>query len=326
MLDLNDLYYFAKVVEKQSFTAASHALGRSKSNISRRIIELEKQLGVCLIQRTSRSFAVTDIGQEVYQFAVGMLVEAESAEGAAARRLAEPSGTVRFTCSIGMAQSFLAELLPRFLLTFPKVNIIQHATNRYVDLVDEGFDLALRGHVEPLPDSSLIQRRFAPTPWHLFAAPIYLAGAGTPTSPQDLADHGGLALNGLTGGAVWKLRNIGGETVLMPLTARLRSDDLGTLKQAAIAGLGIVALPAYFCQAETGNGILQRILPQWTAGEAGITLLSPSGRSLLPAVRAFSDYLAAEFFGRSEMMGSRYDTRPDTGALTAANNRPPIGR
>jgi DNA-binding transcriptional LysR family regulator len=294
MLDLNDLYFFVQVVDKKGFSAASRALGVPKSSLSRRIITLEARLGTRLIQRTSRSFAMTDAGQEVYQHALGMMVEAEAAENAVRRRLAEPSGTVRYTCSIGIARH-MVELVTRFLSMFPKVSIVQRVTNRFVDLVEEGFDVGVRGHSGALPDSSLVQRPLARTPWHLFAAPIYLDCAGTPISPADLATHAGLALGSRSGETSWKLRSSELGEVVVPFAARLKSDDMETLKHTAVAGLGIVALPAYVCRADIERGSLRCVLSDWTAGDSRITLLIPSRRGLLPSVRAFVDFLSAEF-------------------------------
>jgi DNA-binding transcriptional LysR family regulator len=294
MPDLNDLCFFVQVVDRQGFSAASRALGVPKSSLSRRIIALERALGARLIQRTSRRFAVTETGREVYRHALGMVVEAEAARDAVRRKLTEPSGTIRYTCSIGMAR-YMADLVTRFLLAFPKVGIVQCVTNRFVDLVEEGFDLGVRGHARPLPNSSLVQRSLAQTPWALFAAPGYLARAGDPAGPAELADHAGLALGSRGNETIWRLRTPDGQAAEVPFSARLQSDDAETLKRAAIAGLGILALPRYVCRADVADGTLCRVLPAWTAGEAAITLLMPSRRSLLPSVRAFADFLIAEF-------------------------------
>ncbi|MGH8235633.1 MAG: LysR substrate-binding domain-containing protein [Steroidobacteraceae bacterium] len=295
MRDLNSYYFFVQVTDQRGFAAAGRALEVPKSTLSRRIIDLESRLGARLIQRTSRSFKLTEAGREFYEHALAMLIEAEAAENSVKRRMAEPSGLVRFTCSIGMAPP-LAELLARFLTTFPKVSLVQHATNRYVDLVEEGFDVGLRGHFQPLPDSGMIQRRLSPTPWHLFAAPGYLGRAGTPVNPADLVCHSAIALGTRSDETLWKLRTASGEEVVIPFTPRMCSDDLETLKLAAIANLGVAALPEYVCRKEIEQGKLLRVLPAWSArSEAEVTLLAPSRRGLLPSVRAFIDFLAAEF-------------------------------
>jgi DNA-binding transcriptional LysR family regulator len=295
MLDLNDFYYFVQVVDKQGFSAAGRALNLPKSSLSRRVIELEARLGARLIQRTSRSFVVTDVGQEFYRHASAMLIEAEAAENAVKRRLAEPSGTVRFTCAVALAQSGVAALVLRFMTLFPKVDIVLHATNHFVDLVDEGFDLGLRAHSAPLPDSSLIQRPLAAVPWHLFAGPDYLERNGVPQTPADLAGHTGLVLGYRAEETAWRLRHASGDTAVIPFAPRLRSDDMATLGMAAQSGHGIVALPAYICRADVGAGRLLRVLPGWTAGDAMATLVIASRRGLLPSVRAFIDFLVAEF-------------------------------
>lgn len=294
MIDLNELRCLVQVVDHKGFSAAARALGVPKSSLNRRIIALEARLGARLIQRTSRSFVVTEIGQELYRHARAMLVEAEAAESAVKRRLAAPSGTVRFTCSIGMAGS-LAQLLSRFLGTFPQVAIVQHATNRFVDLVEEGFDVGLRGHSAPLPDSGLVQRLLARTPWHMFAAPAYLDGAGTPKTAADLAAHAGLALGARGQDASWTLTGPDEAELVVAYAPRLVSDDIDTLKEAAVAGLGIVALPAYLCRREIEQGALRRVLDSWNAGDGRITLVMPSRRGLLPSVRAFVDFLVAEY-------------------------------
>lgn len=291
--DLNDLYFFVQVVDKKGFAAASRALGMPKSSLSRRIMELETRLGTRLIQRTSRSFAVTDVGQEVYRHAVGMIVEAEAAGNAVRRRLAEPSGTVRYTCSIGIARH-TADLVTRFLAMFPKVSIVQCVTNRFVDLVEEGFDIAIRAHAEPLADSSLVQRTLAQTPWHLFAAPTYLDRLGTPENPADLEGHAGLALGSRGEETIWRLRSPDRRECVVRFGAHLKTDDMETLKEATVAGLGIAALPRYVCRAEVQQGRLQRVLPDWTAGDNRITLLTPTRRGLLPSVRVFMDFLVVE--------------------------------
>lgn len=294
MLDLNDLYYFVQVVDRGGFSAASRALHVPKSSLSRRIIALETRLGASLIQRTSRSFAVTETGREVYRHALGMVVEAEAAQDAVRRRMTEPSGTIRYTCSIGIAR-YMAELVTRFLLNFPRVNVVQYVSNRFVDLVEEGFDLAVRGHAGPLPDSSLVQRPLAQTPWHLFAAPSYLEGRDAALKPKELAGLTGLVLGSRNQEAAWRLRQGDGKEEMIPLVIRLASDDMETLKRAAVAGLGIVALPGYVCRTEADAGSLVRLLPTWTAGDAWITQLMPTRRGLLPSVRSFADFLAAEF-------------------------------
>lgn len=296
MIDLNDVYYFAKVVEHQGITAAARVLDVPKSSISRRILALEAALGARLIQRTSRRFVITELGTEFHRHALAMLVEAEAAENVVRTRTAEPSGTIRFTCSVAVAQLVLATLIPRFMARHPRVRIVEHATNRHVDLVHEGFDMGLRAHMAPLPDSSLVQRSLAQIPWTLFASPGYLKRRGTPDSPEALAGHDAIALGAPQDAYVWNLRDVrhAGQIHAVTYDPSLVSDDMATLKAAACEGVGIVALPGYVGKAEMAAGKLVRVLPQWIAGVATLTLLMPSRRGLLPSVRAFSEFLADE--------------------------------
>lgn len=294
MLDLNDMHYFVRAVEHQGITAAARALDIPKSSISRRILALEASLGARLIQRTSRRFVVTDIGAEFYRHARAMLIEAEAAESVVRSRAAEPSGIIRFTCSVPFAQLALAQLIPRFMAAYPRVHIIQHATERYVNPVHEGFDLCLRAHTRPLPDSSLIQRSIAQIPWHLFAGTDYLARRGTPDEPDALSGHDGIAYRTSQESQAWSLRHAtqADKATLIPFTPRLLSDDMATLKAAACAGMGIVALPGYVGSSELERGQLVRVLPEWTARITTLSVLMPSRRGLLPSVNAFVEFLA----------------------------------
>lgn len=294
MLDLNDVYYYAKVVEHQGITAAARALDVPKSSISRRILALEASLGARLIQRTSRRFVVTEIGAEFHRHALGMLIEAEAAESVVRLRTAEPSGTIRFSCSVAFAQLALAELMPRFMAAYPRVRIVQHATNRYVDPVQEGFDLCLRAHTAPLPDSSLVQRTIALIPWYLFACPGYIAQRGTPEEPAALAGHDAIALGTGLENHTWRLSHVhhADQVATIAFMPSLVSDDMATLKAAACAGLGIVALPGYVGGYEVAQGRMVRVLPQWIAGLATMSALMPTRRGLLPSVSAFVEYLA----------------------------------
>ena len=297
MLDLNDFYYFVQVVDRGGFTAAGRTLRVPKSTLSHRIQQLEAELGVRLLNRTSRRFGMTDAGGEFYRHAVAMLQQAEQAETAIRHRLTEPTGTVRFTAGVATAQFAMRDMVADFLVRFPKVNVVGHATDQTVDIVGENFDVAIRAHSAPLPDSTLVQRTLAPAPWFLFAGAAYLDAQGGLETPRDLAKHPSLFMMRTGVAPTWRLRHSsdGKDEVVMPLTPRLLSDDMVGLKQAAIAGLGIVALPGYICRDEVRSGRLRRVLPTWLAGDSTLTALIPYRQGLLPSVRAFVDHLAAEF-------------------------------
>ncbi len=297
MLDLNDFFYFVQVVDRGGFSAASRKLRIPKSTLSHRMQELEASLGVRLLNRTSRHFGMTEAGSEFYRHAVSMLQQAEQAETAMRQRLAEPVGTVRFTAAVATAQFAMREMVADFLIRYPKVNVVGHATDQPVDVVGENFDVAIRAHSLPLPDSTLVQRPLAPAPWFLFAGSAYVDAHGSPETPQDLAKHPSLFMMRTGVAPAWRLRHSSDPTaeVVVHLTPRLLSDEMVGLKQAAIAGLGIVALPAYVCRDEVRSGALQRVLSTWLAGDSLLTALIPYRKGLLPCVRAFIDHLAAEF-------------------------------
>ncbi|EJN22530.1 transcriptional regulator [Pseudomonas sp. GM78] len=293
MLDLKDVFYFVQVVDRGGFTAAGNSLRLPKSTLSHRVQELETYLGVRLLNRTSRQFGMTDIGIEFYQYAIAMLNSADVAEEAVRQRLSEPSGVVRITTAVEIAQFALRDLLPIFLTRYPKVQIVEISTDRLVDIVGEGFDLAIRGHISPLQDSSLVQRAIASVPWFLFAGAQYLENSGTPTTPEELAQHASISI--VRGGPVqWQLRGPSGQETTVPLTPRFQSNDMISTKEAACANLGIAALPGYICKEELKNGTLRRVLPGWMVADARMTALMPHRTGLLPAVRALLDFLAAE--------------------------------
>lgn len=296
MLDLNDFFYFVQVVDRSGFTAAGRMLRIPKSTLSHRIQRLETELGVRLLNRTSRRFAMTDAGEEFYRHAVVMLHDAELAESAIRHRVTEPTGTVRCTAAMATMQFAMCNIVADFLLRYPKVNVVAHATDRNVDIVGENYDVAIRAHSDPLPDSTLVQRALTPAPWLLFAGSAYLDANQAPKTPEDLRNHPSLFMMRTGLAPVWRLRRSGNaeDEVVMSLTPRLLCDDMIALKQAAIAGLGVVALPGYVCREDVRLGALRQVLPAWLAGDSTITALIPYRRGLLPSVRVFIDHLSAE--------------------------------
>jgi DNA-binding transcriptional LysR family regulator len=299
MLDLNDLFLFVQVVDRGSFTAASRSLGTPKSTLSYRIQQLESSLGVRLLNRTSRKLVMTEVGEEFYQRAIAVLREAESAENVLRHRLSEPSGTIRCTGDVATMQFAMTGIINDFLIRYPKVNLVVHACDRLVDIIGENFDIVIKVHFGPLPDSNLVQRTLAPARWFLFAGTDYLAASGEPQQPEDLRDHPSLFMMRTGVEPVWRLHPVGmvqqEDEFVLPLTPKLLSDDWIGLQEAAIKGLGIVALPGYICDAAVKSGTLRRVLPDWTAGDSAITAVIPYRQGLLPSVRAFLDHLAAEF-------------------------------
>ncbi|MEP9375952.1 LysR substrate-binding domain-containing protein [Aquabacter sp. CN5-332] len=297
VLDLNDFFFFVQVVDRGGFTAAGRTLRIPKSTLSHRIQQLEGNLGVRLLNRTSRRFGMTDAGEDFYRHAVAMLREAELAETTIRQRLTEPTGTVRCTAGVATMQFAMSDIIADFLVQYPKVNVVAHAADRTVDIVGENFDVAVRAHSDALPDSNLVQRTLAPAPWFLFAGSNYLDANGAPETPHDLQRHPSLFMMRSGVVPVWRLRHAreARDEVVMPLAPRLLGDDMVGLQQAAIKGLGVVALPGYVCRAAVRSGALRRVLPDWLAGDSTITALIPFRQGLLPSVRVFLDHLAAEF-------------------------------
>jgi DNA-binding transcriptional LysR family regulator len=291
MIDLNDAQLFVQVAEQGGFSRAARVLGRSKSSISNRIAKLEDYLGARLIHRTSRQFALTDIGREFLGHAAAMQTEAMSAEEIVRYRTAEPRGTVRVTSSVATAQAGLALVLAGFSRSFPKVRVHLSVTNRAVDLVNEGYDLAVRAHQGPLPDSEMIQRRLGFSHRWLVASPSYLARRGAVENPRDLEDHDALCM-AVSFESDWTLTMAPDVSAQVKPTAVFCADDPGSLQIAAREGLGIGMLPAGLCRGDLDEGRLVRVLPSWTAGGAFISILTPHRRGQLPAVRAVSEHIA----------------------------------
>lgn len=289
MLNLNDLRLFVRAVDSGGFAAAARTIGAPKSTISKRVAELEVELGARLIHRTSRTFTLTEVGREFYEHARASLIEAEAAAEVVRRRVAEPVGRVRITTSVPVAQFQLADRLAALTREYPRIHLDIHVTDRFVDLIHEGFDIAIRSHMAPLPDSGLMQRRMSVEPIILVASPDYVAEHGNPQSPLQLADHAGVNAGPVSN--VWRLRSETGEEARVSPRACLSADEAGVLLRAARAGLGIVRLPETIARPDMDRGGLVHLLPGWTEGTITTTVLTPHRRGQLPAVRAVIDFL-----------------------------------
>lgn len=293
MQDLNDLYYFAQVVHRGGFAAAGRALGIPKSRLSRRIALLEQRLGVRLIQRSTRRFSVTEIGQAYYRHCRAVIAEADAAQAVIDSIRAEPRGQVRVSCPVLLAETRLSQLLPGFMETYPRVRVVLEATNRRVDVIEEGFDLAIRVRPTPLEDSGLVMRSFGYTRLILVASPKLLDRKGRPHEPEDLSALESLGMTAPDGRHVWQLIGPDGGARQIIHHPRLITDDLITLRAAAMTGLGVVSLPEYLCREEIERGGLEVVLDAWSPPLGNVHAVFPSRQGLLPAVRVFIDYLAA---------------------------------
>jgi len=291
-VDLNDYFYFVHVVEKGGFTRAAESLGIPKSRLSRHIVQLEKRLDTTLIQRTTRQSKITELGEMFYQRARAMVDQVELAEAELKRQKNTLSGQVTLSCSVGVAQFALKELIARFMTDNPQIMVLQQVTNQTIDLVASGVDLSIRGHRDSLPDSSLIQRLLAVVEWRLFASPDY--PANEIATPEDLTHQQTISLGWQGHGERWRLEHRTGKTVEISITPRLKSDDMATLKEAASQGVGIVAIPAYTCRDELASGKLVNVLPEWHAGQANLSLMMPRRSGVAAPVVALQEFLQAE--------------------------------
>lgn len=296
-IDLNDYFYFVHVVEKGGFTRASESLGVPKSRLSRHIAQLEARLDTTLIQRTTRQSKLTDLGELFFHRARAVVDEMELAEAEIKRNKNTLYGSVTLSCSIGVAQFALKELIARFIADNPQVSVMQQVTNQHIDLIASGVDISIRGHKEQLPDSGLIQRFLCSVEWNLFTAPKYLADAKLIETPADLANHQTLSLGWQAPRDQWKLESNNRKKEIIRITPRLKSEDMTTLKKAASEGLGIVALPAYTCRDELASGELVKVLPNWHAGQVNLSLVMPRRTGFAAPVVALQKFLQTELAG-----------------------------
>jgi DNA-binding transcriptional LysR family regulator len=299
MQDLNDLFYFAQVAQHGGFAAASRALGVPKSKLSRRVALLEARLGVRLIQRSTRRFSVTELGQDYLLHCKAMLVEADAAQEAIERTRSQPRGTVRMTCPIALLDTRVGAILADFMLQYPQVEVHLEATDRRVDVISEAIDLALRVRTPPLQDSELVLRSLAPSSQCLVGAPQLLRRLGTPTVPSDLPALPSMDLGTPQSEHVWSLLGPDGAQALVHHHPRLITRGMIALRLAAMAGVGIVQLPTQMVNEEFERGALLRVLPDWAPRVEIIHAVFASRRGLLPSVRALIDFLAARFEGPS---------------------------
>ncbi len=288
MIDLNDMRMFAQVVEAGSFTAAARELGMPKSTLSRRIAKLESQLDSRLLQRTTRSLRLTDVGADFYKHCSRMVQEAKQAEQLVNHSHDTPRGRLRVSAPVEFGTNLLGMLAAEYLQQFPAVRLELDLSNHFVDLIEEGFDLALRaGRLE---DSSLIAKRLGETRLLVCAAPVYLERRGVPQTPKDLAEHDCLVYPGPDGRTLLQFSGCN-NLMQIPLEGKLSANSMSTLQDAAIAGLGIAVLPQSLCRDAVDQGLLQPLLEDWNLPVEGIYAVYPSARHLTPTLRSFIDFI-----------------------------------
>ncbi|MDR3430107.1 MULTISPECIES: LysR substrate-binding domain-containing protein [Silvimonas] len=294
MQDLNDMLFFAEVVEAGGFSSASRALGIPKSRLSRRVAELEAHLGVRLLQRTTRKLAVTEIGELYFRHCVAIRDEARAATEVVEHVQSAPRGTIKVACPVTLAQTVVGEIIPQFMMRYPQVKLNMIVTNRVIDLLEEGIDVALRVRPTLQDSASLVIKQFGTTNAVLLASPAQLARQGQPSHPDELGWLDTLAMSATDGRATWSLVGPGGVKQQVTHYPRYVADDMVTLKYAAVGGVGAVILPEYLCRPELTAGTLVPVLPDWTSATGYAHAVFPSRRGLVPAVRHFLDFLGEE--------------------------------
>ena len=293
--DLNDLYYFVQVVEHHGFSPAGRALGMPKSKLSRRIALLEERLGVRLLLRSTRKFAVTELGQTYYQHCKAMLVEADAAQRSIEAVQTQPRGVVRLSCPITLLHELVSQMLTDYMVMYPDVTVQLDATNRRVDVIGEGMDLAIRVRTLPLEDNELSVRMLSVHAQHLVASPILLARQNLPRTPHELADWPSLWLGSPEQQFAWYLEHATQKAVSVAHQPRLITTDMVALRSAALAGLGVVQLPMIMIHEQIANGTLVKVLPEWGPRQEAVHAAFATRRGMLPAVRTLIDHLAVEF-------------------------------
>ncbi|MEO7064438.1 MAG: LysR substrate-binding domain-containing protein [Dokdonella sp.] len=299
--DLNDLRFFAAVVQHRGFSAAGRALGTPKSRLSKRVAQLEERLGVRLLQRTTRRFAVTDIGERFYAHCRAALEEAQAAQDVVDELRAEPRGIVRVSCPVSIAQTIVAHVLPDFLLQCPKVQVRMLATNRRVDVIAEGFDLAIRVRDKLDTDATLVLRTFGRSRVLLVASAAFLDLHGRPQQPGDLERLPLLSMLEHDGAQIVELADADGNKANIEMTARVACGEFAVLHESARRGLGIAMLPEFVCAPAITRGELEVVLPAWSMPQGTMHFVYPSRRGQLPSVRAFVEFLAERLPGAVQL-------------------------
>lgn len=295
MQDLNDMVLFARVVEHGSYTAAAKALGLPTSRLSRRISELEKRLDVRLLQRTTRRVTVTEIGQLYYQHCAALVAEAAAAQDTIDRTRSEPQGLIRVSCPIPLIRSHVGAMVAEFLAEHPKVQVYLEATGRRVNLIEEGFDVALRVRTPPLESSGLVVRELGESGTCLVASPQLLKRVGRPAHPSALGAMPTVSETRAGERFVWEFRDGAGTQLLVTHTPRMITDDFEAMRRAALRGVGVAYLPYFVVQRDVMEGRLVTLLTDFNIPAGLIHAVFPSRRGMVPAVRAFIDTLVAEF-------------------------------
>jgi DNA-binding transcriptional LysR family regulator len=283
---------YVRVAEAQSFSAVAREMGTTQPAVSRQVAALEEHLGARLIQRTTRSLALTEDGRDLLGHARRVLDTVEEAEAAVGRRHALPGGLVRLGTSTSFGRLYISPRIPRLLERYPELAIDLHMSDTVSDLVAEGLDLAVR--VTSVQDSSLVSRKIGSSHRIAVASEACIAAHGEPQHPMDLARLPCIIFTGSSSPADWRFEGPGG-SVTVPVTGRFRTDSGEGVREAVLAGLGFAVLPTWFFGAEMADGRLRPVLRGWEPPPSPISAVYPSRRNLAPRTRAVIDFLVDEF-------------------------------
>src|SRR5882724_2164944 len=256
--DLNNLYFFASVVDCGSYTAAAEALGMQTSKLSRRIRSLERELGVRLLNRSTRKLSLTEAGKTLHRHCVALIAEADAARDAINQTLSAPRGLVRISCPTGLLQGGVADIIVGYLAAYPEVRVALEATNRRVDVVEEGIDIAIRVREPPLDDSDLAMRSFGLSEVILVGSPVLLAAHGQPQALIDIERMPTLSMGPVGQEHLWRFVGADSKPAELTHSPRLSTDDIYTLRRAAIRGVGVACLPALLVTEDLSSGALVR--------------------------------------------------------------------
>jgi DNA-binding transcriptional LysR family regulator len=282
-MDLDGIAIFVKVLQTGSFSQAATLLGMPNSTVSAKVSALEKRLGVTLLQRTTRKLRATQAGEAYFQRSVRALEELQAAENELETGRADPKGLLRLTAPVEIGHSLLPALVHAFLNKHPRLEVELVVTNRVLDLVVDGIDLAIRAG--PLKDSSLIAKRFDLGDFGLWASPDYLTQRGAPRHPRELAQHNCLRFSRFKDDG-FRLTH-GRENFTVEVSGQLVADDFETLRSLAILGEGIAFLPSFLCSEDTKQDKLTRVLPKWRGDKVSLSLVYPAQRFVPTKVREF---------------------------------------
>jgi DNA-binding transcriptional LysR family regulator len=287
--DLVSMAIFARVVEAKSFTAAAAALSVSTSLVSKRVAALEERLGVRLLHRTTRSLSLTPEGATIYERCLHMLRAADEGAELAEHRADEPRGVLRVSCPIMIADAYVSDAVVSFIERHPAVSVELSVSNSMTDLVDDRIDLAIRG-APRLESSSLVARRLATMAKAICASPAYVEKHGTPRSPDDLRGHRCLHFSPLRADVEWRFREERAGAVV-PTLGPLATDNAEALRRAALAGLGIVALPRFYLAGDLARGDLVELLPGFSLEPLGLFAVHAKGKVVPAKIRGFVEHM-----------------------------------